>query len=156
RMRGKTKLGLHALERLAGPVSMLAAVGASLALAVSQPGPIPQLLAVTHEVLLIAGGFWLAAGIIDVEGATGRESARQLAPPMAGGATVVGRYFDKMTLAVGAVTVLAVRLGASEQIYLLRTGLAAALAFGARDPIRNAVAFAAMVPDPPFHLGDQV
>jgi small-conductance mechanosensitive channel len=32
----------------------------------------------------------------------------------------------------------------------------AALAFAARDPIRNAIAFASMVLDPPYHVGDRI
>ena len=39
---------------------------------------------------------------------------------------------------------------------LVLGGLGAALAFAARDPIRNVFAFAYMVLDPPFQLGDRV
>lgn len=156
RLHGTTQLGLHALERLPAPLSMIAAVATALAITASRPGPTPPLLAITLEVLAVAAGFWLAARIVDVVWATGKASARLRAHPGSGSALLAGRHAGKLLLVAGAVTVIAVRLGASEQLYLVLTGLAAALAFAARDPIRNAVAFGAMVLDPPFRLGDRV
>src|SRR5690606_19456949 len=62
----------------------------------------------------------------------------------------------RLALVLIATAAIAVRLGATSQLYLIVTGLGAALAFAARDPIRDAVAFVALVLDPPFHLGDRV
>jgi small-conductance mechanosensitive channel len=155
RYRGKTAFGLQGLERLAGPLSLLAGLGAT-SIALGRSSRDPPLLAETVEAVAIFGAFWLAARAIDVGWATGVRSARLRALPIAQGALLVVRQFGRLFIFVGFVSVLAVRFGATEQLYLVLTGLAAALAFAARDPIRNAIAFASMVLDPPFHMGDQV
>lgn len=156
RLRGKTKFGLHALERLPAPLTLLAAVMAATWISSSRDEPASALFTITLEVLGVGAGFWLAARIIDVVWATGVKSARLRAQPASSGVLLIGRYVGKLLLVSGALTVLAVRLGASEQLYLVLTGLAAAVAFAARDPIRNAVAFMSMVFDPPFRMNDRV
>src|SRR5690606_15503248 len=69
---------------------------------------------------------------------------------------LVLRHLGKLLLTFTAVSVLAVQLGAGQQLYVILAALAAGFAFAARDPIRNAAAFAAMALDPPFQVGDRV
>lgn len=156
RMRGKTRFGLHALDRLAGPLSLLAAVGSAAGITIWVPGPTPPLLEALLQVLGITAAFWLAARAIDVLWATGRQSARLRGQPGAGAVLLVGHHIGKVVVVIGLLAALAVRFGATEQLYLFLTAVAAAATFAARDPLRNAVAFASMVLDPPFRMGDHV
>jgi len=74
----------------------------------------------------------------------------------AGAFLLAGRHLGKAGLFLGAVAVISVRLGVGEQLYIALGAVGAALAFAARDPIANVVAFAEMMLDPPFHIGDRV
>ncbi len=155
RLHGKTPLRLHGLDRLAAPTSMLVAVAfAHLGAASSEE--VHPLVDVTLQLLAVGGGFWFAARCVDVMWRTGRHSARLRHMPGAGTMLLAGRRLGKLALAVTFAAVIAVRLGAAEQVYLVLGALTAALAFAARDPLRSAVSFAAMVVDPPFHIGDRV
>ena len=155
RMHGKTRFGLHGTERLVAPVTMLVALTAGLLILGSSDRD-PRVIGEILELLAIIAGYWLAARVLDVVWATGHKSARLRNQSPAGTALLAGRHLGKLTLALIAATTLAVRFGASEYIYLVLAGLAATVAFAARDPIRNAMSFAAMVIDPPFRVGDLV
>lgn len=155
RLHGGTTLGLRGVDRLPAPLALLAAIAAAW-IALSHLEATTPTLGTIFDVLAIGGGFWLAARIVDVVWATGKKSARLRSVPAAGSALLAGRYLGRVALVLAAATSIAVRLGATSQLYIVLTALGAALAFAARDPIRNAVAFVAMVLDPPFHLGDRV
>jgi MscS family membrane protein len=155
RLHGKTRFGLRGLHRLIPPVTMLVALGASLwSLSSSQRDP--RIVSEILELLAIIAVFWFLARVLDVIWATGTHSARLRRQPAAVAALLVGRHLGKLVVGTIALTLTIVRLGGGEQLYLLLAGLVTALAFAARDPIRNAVAFLAMMLDPPFRVGDQV
>jgi len=154
-LTGKTRFGLHGLERLAAPVTALVSVIVAL-LIVSRTPKEPAAIGEVLKLLISITAFWLAARVIDVIWATSRQSARLRARPRVGSALVAGRHLGKLALAITAVGVVAVQLGASGQLYVILAAMAASFAFAARDPIRNAVAFVAMAIDPPFHVGDRV
>lgn len=155
RLRGKTRFGLHGLERLAAPLTMAVGVGASLLFLAASIHD-PPLIGTLLELVAIFTVFWLASRTLDVVWETGRRSARLRNQPIAGSVLLAGRHVGKLVLGAAALAMLAVRLGGGEQLYVVLAALAAAFAFAARDPIRNAVAFASMVLDPPFRLGDRV
>ncbi len=152
RLRGRTSLGLHGLERLAAPLSLLATV---LILS-SRSERAPPFLSEVVETLAIVGAFWLAARTLDVVWMSGRRSARLRKSPAAGELLLAGRYLGRLVLVLTLVGVLVVRFGAARQLTFVLTALTAALAFAARDPIRNAIAFVTMIFDTPFHIGDRV
>lgn len=154
-LTGKTRFGLHGLERLAAPLSALVSVIGAL-LIVNRPVHEPAALGGLLKVLISVVAFWLSARVIDVIWVTASHSARLRARPRVTTALVAGRHFGKLVLVVAAVTVVAVQLGASEHLYVVLAAMAAGLAFAARDPIQNAVAFVAMAIDAPFHVGDRV
>jgi MscS family membrane protein len=155
RLSGKTRFGLRRLDRLIAPVTMLVGLGASLLpLSSSQRGP--RILSELLEVLAIIAIGWFAARVLDVIWATGTHSARLRRQPAALAALLVGRHLGKLVVGAVVLTVVIVRLGGGDQLYLVLAGLVTALAFAARDPIRNAIAFIAMMLDPPFRVGDQV
>jgi len=155
RLSGKTKFGLRRLDRLIAPVTTLVALGAAL-LTFSFSTRAPQIISEMLEVLAILAICWLAARVLDVIWATGTHSARLRRQQVAVAALLVGRHLGKLVVGAVALTVVVVRLGGGDQLYLVLAGLVTALAFAARDPIRNAVAFLAMMLDPPFRVGDRV
>ncbi len=155
RLHGKTRYGLRGLDRLTAPLTMLVSVCASLGILASSDRE-PPLVTTTLELLVVIVGFWLASRVLDVIWATGRHSARLRSQPLAGSALLAGRHMGKLVLGGATAAILAVRLGAGQQLYIVLAAIAAAFAFAARDPIRNGVAFASMMIDPPFHLGDRV
>jgi len=155
RRHGRTILGLHGLEQLAAPLSMLAAAGAGVLAHSFAPTDRP-LIALMLEVLGIAGAFWLAWRMLDVAWTNGRTSARLRHSPGIRAGLLGARHVGRLALFLTFATVVAVRLGATRQLYLVLTGLAAAFTFAARDPIRNAIASVTMFVDPPFHIGDRV
>lgn len=154
-LTGKTRFGLHGLELLAAPLTALVSVSVALMIVNRTPNE-PAAIGGSLELLIGIVTFWLGARAIDVFWATARHSARLRTRPRIGSALLAGRHLGKLVLLIAAVTVLAVQLGASQQLYVILAAFAAALAFAARDPIRNAVAFVAMALDPPFHIGDRV
>ena len=154
-LSGKTRFGLRGVGRLVAPLTAIGgAAGAILLLNRSTHDPpiITELLRLFSIML----GFWLAARMIDVAWATTQASARLRAGPRVGSLLLAGRHLSKLVLALTAIGVLAVQSGASEQLYVLLAAAAAGAAFAARDPLRNAVAFASLAVDPPFHVGDRV
>lgn len=154
-LRGTTRFGLHGLARLAAPVTLLVTIfAASLLLLRSTRDP--PIVALELELFGIVAVFWLGARLLDVAWSTGKRSARLRRQPGAGSLLLAMRHFGKAALALGALTVLAVRLGVSEQLYIALGAIGAALAFAAREPIANAVAFADLSFNPPFHIGDRV
>lgn len=155
RLKGWTRLGLHGLERLAAPVTLLAVVGAGKAIVVPVARE-PEVLDEVVELLLIVAAFWLVTRALDVFWRTGEHSIRLRHSAAARAAMMSARQLGKVLVWVAAAVTLAVKLGAAEQLYLALGAVGAALAFAARDPIRNALAFASMVVDPPFRLGDRV
>lgn len=151
----RARFGLREVRRLAAPLGLVGA-GVSAAVWVAAAGEPVAILSKAIEVSLIVAVFWLAARGLDVMWATGHASARLRAQPAADTALLAGRTLGRVVLFLIAATVVAVRLGATAQLYLVLAGLGTALAFAARDPIRNAVAFVSMMLDPPFHIGDRV
>jgi MscS family membrane protein len=154
-LTGKTRFGLHGLERLAAPVTALVSVIVALVI-VSRTPKEPAAISRLLKLLISIVSFWLGARVIDVLWATARKSARMRTRPRVGTALVAGRHLGKLALVIAAVTVVAVQLGASGQLYVIVAAMAAGLAFAARDPVRNAIAFVSMAIDPPFHVGDRV
>jgi MscS family membrane protein len=155
RMNGKTRFGLRELHRLTAPVTMLVALAASL-LTLSSSKRDPRVVGEILELLTIIAACWFVARVIDVVWTTATHSARLRGQPVAIAALLVGRHLGKLAVGLVAVTIVIVRLGGGDQLYLVLAAFATALAFAARDPIRNAVAFMAMMLDPPFRVGDQV
>lgn len=153
-MKERTRLGLRGLERLAGPLSLLTLAGGGQLVIwqVEEPPVVKSVL----DLLLIVAGLWLAVRLLDAVFETGKRSARLRADPVAGAALLTAHHVAKAVVVLSVIAVIAVRLGAAEQLYLALGALGAALVFAARDPIRNAVAFVAMIIDPPFHVGDRV
>jgi MscS family membrane protein len=150
-----TKVGIAGLDGIAAPLSLLVATGvAAFGIARPSQAETPPLIGLALGVLGIVGGFWLAQRCLDVAWKTAKERARVQGRHV-DDALLVGRSLGRVVLIVCAAAV-AVRLGATEQLYFVLTALGAALAFAARDPIRNAIAFVSMVTDPPFHVGDRV
>lgn len=155
RLKGTTRLGLRALERLAAPITLLVvAVGTQLLLRPLSDRP--ELLTELAELVAIFAGFWLASRMLEVLLRTAADSVRLRHNTSGRAALISARRLGSALLWVTAAITLAVKLGAGSQLYLLLGGLGAALAFGARDPIRNALAFFSIVMDPPFRLGDRV
>lgn len=154
-LSGRTRFGLRGLDRLVPAVTALVATIVALLFTYATPHE-PIVIGKLLELVAIIIGFWLAARVIDVVGATSKASARLRTPQRAGSFLVVARHTAKLLLALTAVGVVAVQLGAGQQLYVILAAAAAGVAFAARDPIRNAVAFAAMAVDPPFHIGDRV
>lgn len=155
RMKGWTRLGLHGLERLAAPITLLVIAGGSALLLV----PIstdPEVFSFAAELLATFACFWLISRALEVFWVTGEHSARLRHHQVARAVLLSARRLGKVIIWLGAVVTLAVKLGAAAQLYLVLGGLGAALAFAARDPIRNVFAFASMIVDPPFQLGDRV
>ena len=155
RLKGITRLGLHRLDRLAAPLTLLAIAGAAAALMLPLAVE-PDVMGFGIEVLLVVAVYWLLSRALDVFWATGEQSVRLRHSPVARGALLSARQFGKVAIWIGALATLAVKFGAAKQLYLVLGAIGAALAFAARDPIRNAIAFASMVLDPPFRLGDRV
>jgi small-conductance mechanosensitive channel len=155
RRHGKTLLGLHGLELLAAPASMLAAVIAGI-VAYSFALTAHPIVALILQGLTLASVFWLAWRMVDVAWTNGRANARVRRLPAVGVGLHGLRHIARGTLMVTFAAVVAVRLGAADKLYLVLGGVAAAITFAARDPIRNAVAFASMVIDPAFQIGDRV
>ena len=155
-LHGVTRLGLHGLERLAAPGSLL------IALAAAAAGWLPfrrfdlPLIESSLEILAVAGGYWMLARLLDVAWMSARRSARLRASPGAVAALLAARWLGKIAVFVLAAVALAIRLGVTEQLYIALGAIGAALAFAARDPIRDLLAFGAMLLDPPFHIGDRV
>lgn len=153
--RGKTRFGLRGLERLVAPITLLVALAATrLVLARTTADPLVATTAV--DLLGIVATVWLASRFLDVVWKTGTSSARLRAQPGARSALLAMRHLGKLALVVGLIAVLSVRLGVSEQFYLALGAVGAALAFAARDPISNALAFVEVLISPPFYLGDTV
>lgn len=151
-----TRVGIVGLEGIAAPLSLLVATGAAaFGIASSSPAEVPPLIEFVLGLLGIVGVFWLAERCLDVVWRTAQGRARSRGRHV-NDALRVGRSLGRVALLVLAAAALAVRFGATEQLYLVLTAFAAALAFAARDPIRNAVAFVSMIGDPPFHVGDRV
>ena len=155
KLKGSTRLGLRRVDRLAPPVTLLVLVSGAAALMLPIAAR-PEILGFAIEVLAIIGGFWVVARMLDVFFATSEHSIRLRHSRVARGALLSARQFAKVILFVAAAVTLAVQLGAADQLYLALGAIGAALAFAARDPIRNALTFASMVVEPPFHLGDRV
>lgn len=155
RLGGATRLGLRDLERLAAPVSLLA-LAAAAALILLPFSIRPLLLARALELVGIAGAVWFVARLLDVASGTAKKSARLRANPAAREVVLAGRQLGKVLVILTGAAVIAVRLGAAEHLYLALGAIGAALAFAARDPIRNLIAFAAIVLDPPYHVGDRI
>lgn len=158
-LSGKTRFGLRGLHRLVAPMTALVSVLVVLLIVRGTPRE-PAVIGELLELVAAFVGFWLAARVLDVIWATAGASARlRTGPrmrPRFGTLLLVSRHLGKLVLALAALGVLAVQLGASDQLYVILAAAAAGLAFAARDPIRNAVAFIAMTIDPPFHVGDRV
>lgn len=154
-LSGKTRFGLRGLGRLAAPVTALVSVlGALLIVRATEHDPV-----VIGEVLKLLAAFiafWVAARMLDVVWATTRASARLRTGQRVGTLLLAGRHIGKLVLAVAALGTAAVKLGAGQQLYVILAAGAAGVAFAARDPLRNAVAFLSMTIDPPFHAGDLV
>lgn len=153
-LRGKTRWGLHGLERLAAPIALLVTIAASRLIA--ERAPVPPIVALEIELLLVLGTFWLGARLLDVVWSTGRKSARLRNQPSANLALLATRQLGKTGLALAAIVVVSIRLGVSEQLYIALGAIGAALTFAARAPISNAVTFVEMLFSPPFHIGDRV
>lgn len=155
-LSGKTRFGLRGLHRLAAPMTALV-IGLVALLAINltvrEPPIIGELLV---ELVTAIAAFWVGARGIDVIWATISASARLRTRRRIASLLLVLRHLGKLLLTFTAVSVLAVQLGAGQQLYVILAALAAGFAFAARDPIRNAVAFAAMALDPPFQVGDRV
>ncbi len=154
-LKGTTRLGLRGLERLAAPVTLVATLLAAWLILLRTPRD-PPIVGVVIELLGIAAVFWLAARVLDVVWTTGTSSARLRRLRGVGSALLATRQLGKAAFVFGAVAVIAVRMGASAQLYVALGAIGAALTFAARAPIANAVAFAGMLVDPPFHIGDRV
>jgi len=155
RLKGWTRLGLRGLDRLAAPVTLFV-IAVSAALVMGPLAVDPEVLSFAAEVVAIFAGFWLLSRALEVFWTTGEHSARLRHNPVARAALMSARHLGKVIIWVGAAVTLAVKFGATGQLYILLGGLGAGLAFAARDPIRNAFAFANMIVDPPFRLGDRV
>ena len=155
RLKGSTRLGLHGLERLAAPVTLLV-IAASAVMLMVPVVQLPEVYSFTAEVMAIFAGFWLLSRALDVFWMTGEHSARLRHTPVARAALLSARHLGKVILWLAAAVTMAVKFGAGGQLYLLLGGIGAGLAFAARDPIRNALAFASMIMDPPFRLGDRI
>jgi small-conductance mechanosensitive channel len=154
-LKGSTRFGLHGLERLAAPITLVVTLAVTW-LGLLRTSREPPIVDLAIELLGIAAIFWLGARLLDVAWSTGRRSARLRRQPGAGSALLASRHLGKAALALGLVTILAVRMGVSEQLYLALGAIGAALTFAARAPISNAVAFAEMVVNPAFQIGDRV
>lgn len=154
-LKGSTRLGLRGLERLAAPVTLFV-LAVSAAGLMAPTAVDPEVLSFTAEVLAIFAGFWLFSRALEVFWTTGEHSARLRHNSVARAALMSARNLGKVIVWVGAAVTLAVKFGAASHLYLLLGGIGAGLAFAARDPIRNAFAFANLLMDPPFHLGDRV
>jgi len=151
RLRGATRFGLSDVERLAAPVSLLALAAAAALLRLPLPGAEWIL-----DLLSIGAATWLGTRLLDVASGTAKRSTRLRALPAAPELILAGRQLGKVLIIVTGAAVLAVRLGVAEHLYLMLGGIGAALAFAARDPIRNAIAFASMLLDPPYQVGDRI
>lgn len=153
-VKEQTRLGLWGLDKLATPLSLLTlAVGGKILIRRVDE---PPFVNAAVELLLIIGVLWLATRLLDTAFETGKRSARLRADPIAGAAIVTVHHVAKAVVVLGGIAIIAVRLGAAEQLYLVLGALGAALVFAARDPIRNAFAFVSHIIDPPFHVGDRV
>lgn len=155
RLRGVSRFGLRGLERLAAPLAFFVGLGFA-ALGYLHPGDEPPLFEVSFELLAIIAGFWFVSRLLDVIWLTGRRSARLRADSIAASVLLAAHHVGKLLLVLVGVIILAVRLGASEQLYLVFGGIGAALVFAAREPIQNTFSFVAILLDPPFHMGDRV
>lgn len=155
RLKGSTRLGLRGLDRLAAPVTLLIVAVSAALLMVPIAGD-PEVMGFAAELVAIFAAFWLGSRALEVFWRTGEHSARLRHNPAARAALLSARNLGKVVIWAGAAITMAVKLGAASQLYLLLGGLGAGLAFAARDPIRSAFAFATMIMDPPFHLGDRV
>lgn len=153
-LKGTTRLGLHGLQRLAAPITLLVTLLAAWLILLETSDP--PIVGLAIELCGILAVFWLGARALDVAWSTGSRSARLRRQPGAGSALLASRHLGKVALALGAIAVIAVRMGASEQLYLALGAIGAALTFAARAPISNAVAFAEMLFYPPFRIGDRV
>lgn len=155
-LQGKTHLGLRGLHRLAAPLTLLIWVVAGwLAFRETEKEHAPS-FDWLFEAVTIGAGFWLAARALDVAWETGRASARLRAQPAATAGLLAAKLLGKTMLFLLAVTVIAVRLGAAEQLYLALGAIGASLAFAAREPISDAFAFVQLTLNPPFRMGDWV
>lgn len=154
-LKGTTRFGLHGLERLAAPVTMLVTVVATW-MSLLRTTRDPPIVALGIELLGAVGVFWFGSRMLDVAWKTGKKSARLRRQPGASSFLLAIRNLGKTALAMGAIAVLAVRLGVSEQLYISLGAIGAALAFAARAPIANAVAFADLSFNPPFRIGDRI
>jgi small-conductance mechanosensitive channel len=154
-LHGKTRFGLRNLDRLTAPITMLVAFSASL-LFIWFSDREPPILSDALVVLMVLAGGWFGTRVIDVVWATATHSARVRGQPVAITALLVGRHLGKLVVGMVALTMFIVRLGGGSYLYLVLAGSATAVAFAARDPIRNAVAFLTMTLDPPFRVGDKV
>lgn len=155
RLHGVTRFGLSGLDRLAAPLAFLVGLGV-VALGYLHPGDEPPLFQVSFELLAIIAGIWFVSRLLDVIWLTGRRSARIRADSIAASVLLAAHHVGKLLLVLLGAIILAVRLGASEQLYLVFGGIGAALVFAAREPIQNTFSFVALLLDPPFHLGDRV
>ncbi len=155
RLKGRTRLGLRGLDRLAEPVTLFV-IAASAALLMVPIAIDPEVLSFAAEVVAIFAAFWFFSRALEVLWTTGEHSARLRHNAVARAAVMSARHLGKVIVWVSAALTMAVKFGATGQLYLLLGGLGAGLALAARDPIRNAFAFANMLVDPPFRLGDRV
>lgn len=155
RLRGSTRMGLRHLERLAAPFSLLA-LGLGTSFILFPLTDEPPIFQWAVELLLVVSGFWLMGRALDVALATAQRSARIRDDLVSDAALVLTHHILKAAVYLGLLVSIAVHLGVTEQLYLVLGALGAALVFAARDPIRNAFAFALLVIDPPFQMGDWV
>ncbi len=155
RLKGWTRLGLHGLERLAAPLCLLVIAGGAALMMVPIASD-PEVMTFAVELVAIFGGFWFFSRALEVFWDTGEHSARVRHNPVARAVLMSARHLGKVIIWIGAAVTFAVKFGAAAQLYVVLGGLGAALAFAARDPIRNVFAFAYMIMDPPFRLGDHV
>jgi small-conductance mechanosensitive channel len=153
-LKGKTRLGLHGLDRLCAPSGLLAAVTASKVGAASA-GTLPAGFEQVIQLVAIASASWLAWRALDVVWASARRSGRLRTRPIVLPVLSAGRHLGRLALIVASSHLVSVRLGAREQLYLALAALAAATAFVARNLIRKAIAFSLME-NPPFQVGDRV
>ncbi len=155
RLKGWTRMGLRSLERLAAPLTLFV-IAASASLLMVPIANDPEVLSFALEVAAMFAAFWFFSRSLDVFSSTGEHSARLRHSTMARSALLSIRLVGKVILWIAAAVALAVKFGAGPQLYLMLGGIGAGLAFAARDPIRNALAFANLLIDPPFRLGDRV
>lgn len=155
RLRGRTRFGLHGLQRLAPPLSLLITAFVAWLIALRSEAD-PPIVELGLELLLIVAFFWLGARALDVAWRTGRRSARLRNQTAANLALLAARQLGKTALALIAIVIISIRLGASEQLYIALGAIGAALTFAARAPISNAMTFIEMLFSPPFHIGDRI